>query len=357
MLSRFKTKYDFPCPLLSEGIRNSIRSLEVGFCAFHPTAELGTLRSLTSLCLFHVRIEEDELEGLLSNSPVLELLDIAQCDKIIFLKLPCVLEQLICLKATTCSRLRVIENRAPNLSSLYISGNVTITGETLQVKNLSTSHSKVVCYSRAELPSIMPNLETLEIRSRGEVVNTPMLRTKFVHLKHLDISVSSGRASLPYDYFSLVSFLDASPSLETLSLDVSMENKKHESVIGHSSLWRQMDEHPHCSLKSVKITGFSSAKSLVELTCYILKNAVSLDCLRLDTLYGSRCSDENYDRCHSMSKGILTEASIALVAIRTYIEYKVPTKVKLIVLEPCSQCHAFVWEGGKQVPFNLAQRT
>jgi hypothetical protein len=214
-----------------------------------------------------------------------------------------------------------------------------------------------------------------------------MLRTKFVHLKHLDISVSSGRASLPYDYFSLVSFLDASPSLETLSLDVrrsfipsckdifyefvgpinsivflshlqvSMENKKHESVIGHSSPWRQMDEHPHCSLKSVKITGFSSAKSLVELTCYILKNAVSLDCLRLDTLYGSRCSDENYDRCHSMSKGILTEASIALVAIRTYIEYKVPTKVKLIVLEPCSQCHAFVWEGGKQVPFNLAQRT
>lgn len=60
-------------------------------------------------------------------------------------------------------------------------------------------------------------LDTLHM---PQVVNTPMLPTKFVHIKHLDISVSSGRASLPYDYFSLVSFLDASPSLETLSLDV-----------------------------------------------------------------------------------------------------------------------------------------
>jgi hypothetical protein len=39
-------KYNFPCSILSHGVRNSIRSLELGLCAFHPTPELGPLRSL-----------------------------------------------------------------------------------------------------------------------------------------------------------------------------------------------------------------------------------------------------------------------------------------------------------------------
>lgn len=54
-----------------------------------------------------------------------------------------------------------------------------------------------------------------------QVVNTPILATKFLYLKHLYIYVSSGLSFSPsYDYFSLVSFLLASPSLETLNLNV-----------------------------------------------------------------------------------------------------------------------------------------
>lgn len=54
-----------------------------------------------------------------------------------------------------------------------------------------------------------------------QVVNTPILATKFLHLKHLFIDVVSGLSFSPsYDYFSLVSFLLASPSLETLYLNV-----------------------------------------------------------------------------------------------------------------------------------------
>jgi hypothetical protein len=79
---------------------------------------------------------------------------------------------------------------------------------------------------------------------------------------------------------------------------------KHESILGHSSKshLRQMAEDHHCHLKNVEITGFSSAKSLVELTCYILKNSVSLECLTLDTLYpyDFRCSDERFERCRTM---------------------------------------------------------
>lgn len=54
-----------------------------------------------------------------------------------------------------------------------------------------------------------------------QVVNTPMLPTKFLYLKNLIIYITSGTSFSPsYDYFSLVSFLDASPFLETLILDV-----------------------------------------------------------------------------------------------------------------------------------------
>lgn len=199
-----------------------------------------------------------------------------------------------------------------------------------------------------------------------------MLSSKFFYLKHLSIDISSPLSfSSSYDYFCLVSFLDASPCLETLILDVrpmlfisfhsilqrylvtlthslsfllifqvTQELMKHESVVGGSSHLRQMPEHLHCCLKSVSITGFSSAKGLIELACYILKNAVSLECLTLDTLYGSRCLGQKDTTCFPMSGSILREAHRAVTAIRAYINDKVPPKVQLTVLKPCSRCHA-----------------
>jgi hypothetical protein len=54
-----------------------------------------------------------------------------------------------------------------------------------------------------------------------QMANTPMLHSKFLHLKKLSIALSARTFTPSYDYFSLVSFLDACPSLETLVLDVS----------------------------------------------------------------------------------------------------------------------------------------
>ncbi|CAO2211613.1 unnamed protein product, partial [Urochloa humidicola] len=94
-------------------------------------------------------------------------------------------------------------------------------GETLQMKHLGMLFENVVSYARSELPSILPNLETLYLTSNNEDVHTPMLPTKFMYLKQLTISTTTGLTFPPsYDYFSLVSFLDASPLLETLVLDV-----------------------------------------------------------------------------------------------------------------------------------------
>lgn len=151
-----------------------------------------------------------------------------------------------------------------------------------------------------------------------------------------------------YDIGTVHSFISSSKAFFiTLGLiqayhpfhgQVTQVRMVHESIFTDSQL-RHIPGHRHGHLKSVKITGFSSAKSLVELTCYILNNAVSLECLTLDTIYGPRCDQDKYRRCFPMIDGVLTEAPRGLAAIRTYIEDKVPSTVNLIVLEPCSRCH------------------
>ncbi|KAL5218217.1 hypothetical protein ABZP36_018901 [Zizania latifolia] len=152
-------------------------------------------------------------------------------------------------------------------------------------------HPNVVYYARAELPSIMPNLETLLISSDPEV---------------------------------------------------PQQDLKHESVFEGSSNLRQLPEHRHDCLKIVEITGFSYAKSLIELTCYIVKNAVSLECLTLDTVRcGLRCPGEANETCWPIiSNAELKEASRTVMAIRMYIENKVVPKAKLTVLEPCIRCRS-----------------
>ena len=114
----------------------------------------------------------------------------------------------------------------------------------------------------------------------------------------------------------------------------------HETVFGHSPHLRQMTEDQHCYLKNVKIMGFSSAKGLVERPVISSRTQYHSECLTLDTNYGctSRCSDSESGRCGSFGNG-LREARRALRAIRTYIEDKIPARVKLTVVGPCSQCH------------------
>ena len=60
----------------------------------------------------------------------------------------------------------------------------------------------------------------------------------------------------------------------------------HVSIFEDSLDLRKMPEHSYNRLKSVNIVNFSSAKSLVELTCHILESTRSLECLTLDTTDG-----------------------------------------------------------------------
>ena len=166
-------KYSFPCSLLSNGSGDSIRYLKFTGCSFRPTSELGCLRSLTKLHLYHVSFTGDELGCLLSNSFALEVLGIRYCDGIGRLKIPCTLQRLRYLEVLGCWKLEMIESKAPNIFSFDYEGYRTqlSLGEALQMKELSLS-SGAVRYVCVELPSSMPNLKAATISSRREVYSS-----------------------------------------------------------------------------------------------------------------------------------------------------------------------------------------
>ena len=257
--------YNFPCALLSGGTRGTLRYLSLASCQFHPTVRIGCLTSLTTLNLTFVHIEADELWCLLSSSPNLERFELRHCDSIVFLKIPC-LQQLNYLEVVCSSnRLRAIESKAPNLSSVKFVGDLRIPlslENTNRIKILDTHYyCSLAFYARADLPSTMPNLEALTIRSDGEVslldyilllptlwyitydaikfghvllkVDTvPMVPSKFLYLKYLSIAIGG----LTFDYLSLVSFLDAAPSLETFILEASHRTSYPAKNISYLSL-------------------------------------------------------------------------------------------------------------------------
>ncbi|XP_037437180.1 uncharacterized protein LOC119304122 isoform X1 [Triticum dicoccoides] len=340
--------YDFPCALfVDDGCRNAIEHLCLGGCAFHPTAGFGYLRKLR---LFWVHITVDELECLISKSPALEHLALKYCYTITYLKIPSLLQHLSYLMVAACANLQTIECKAPNLSTFYFSGRQVelLFGCSVQVKTMEmrcSTQCNTIYNACANLPSIVPNIETLSISSVSEVVNTPIVPVKFLHLKYLSISLEGNGAFSPdYDYFSLVSLLDACPVLETFNLFVSQDRMKHDSVLGDpSSRLRQMPEYRHDNIKNVKIIGFCSAKSMVELACHILENATSLECLTLDTIRAVFSIDRHIHKtgeCGHIGRHMIREARKALLAVKRYIVGIVPSTVKLNVLEPCKLCHA-----------------
>jgi len=344
---RLPEKHNFPCSVLSAGVGNSIRSLLLASCAFRPTAELGPFRSLTILRLCSVCITGDELECLLSNSLALKHLHLTECNEIISLKIPSVLQQLSLLLVDGCFPMQIIENKAPSISSFTLSRVLPKLelGKALQMmKYLQLNFGNSVRYARAVLPSTMPNLETIYLSSTYEV-NTPMLPSKFVNLKHLSIQIASSTLPPSYAYSSLLSFLDASPSLETWCLQLPQADTGHE-LVGSSSHLRQLPVRRHNRLKIMEIEGFNCTKSLVELTCSIVKSAVSLACLKLYTLrYGkSPCCWDGF--CIPYGKSEVEEASRAAAAIRRYIEDKVAPTTKLTIMEPCPRCIATAMDDG-----------
>uniref|UniRef100_A0ACD5V583 Uncharacterized protein n=1 Tax=Avena sativa TaxID=4498 RepID=A0ACD5V583_AVESA len=278
--------YSFPCSVLSDkAAASSIQTLFLSSCIFQSTSTLGCLKRLKILDLSMVHITEEGLGHFLSKSSALEWLVVYGCSGIICLRIPCTLQQLKVLHIATCDMIQVIVIDAPNLCTLYFNGGPLVeisVRNSCQLKNVDMwsgycSAPGILAYARARLPSITPNVESLNLRSCKENVDTPMLSSKLIHLKNLEIGVagSSVKAFSPsYDVFSLVSFLDASPVLESFILWVEQDALRKNPVVGDDEKYTsRKPECRHNSLRQVTIMGFCLAKSLVEVTIHILESA------------------------------------------------------------------------------------
>ncbi|XP_024317213.1 uncharacterized protein LOC112271689 [Brachypodium distachyon] len=153
--------------------------------------------------------------------------------------------------------------------------------------------------------------------------------SKLLHLKNLEITLlGTVAAFFPcYDLFSMVSFLDASPALESFVLRVKTGALRHGPVVGDydEAYLRRKPGCRHERLRQVMITGFCSAKSLVELVIYILESTPSLKRLTLDTTQGPdrKCGSGGCDQI---------QVSKAVEAASRYIAGKVPPTVAFQVL-------------------------
>ncbi|KAJ1273187.1 hypothetical protein BS78_06G259700 [Paspalum vaginatum] len=56
--TNYKEEYNFPCSILLNGCGNSIRYLDLSYCALRPTVGFDCLRSLTKLYLYEVRASQ-----------------------------------------------------------------------------------------------------------------------------------------------------------------------------------------------------------------------------------------------------------------------------------------------------------
>jgi hypothetical protein len=167
-----KATYKFPCWLLSDRITNSVRCLKLQCCDFCPTVKLGPFRSLAMLRFHKVRITCDTLGGLLSNSLALEWLELNSCDKLNFLKVPGHLQRLSYLRVFLCRRLYVIEIKAPNLRVFHLDADKVIElslGVSVKLKLLYISSPDLASYTHLGLLSNVPDLESLNLRSCGQV--------------------------------------------------------------------------------------------------------------------------------------------------------------------------------------------
>ncbi|KAM3276359.1 hypothetical protein ACQJBY_044633 [Aegilops geniculata] len=288
--TKSRKHYNFPWSLLANENGKLIQYLKLSCCAFSPTVGL-CLKSLSRLELFDVNITRDQMGSLLHNFFALQRMQLKNCNNITCLKMPFHLQHLKYLEVFHCSSLKVIEIEAPNLSNFQFMGlrQVQLSlGVALQFKKFDMSFPGVVSYACTNLLS---NLQYVEALSLCSCCERKML---------------------------------------------------HESIVGDTSNLRQMPGHRHDRLKTVKIIGFSSAKSVVELTCHIIENTTSLQCLTLDTTTGHpwhSCLTNYSGKCLHLRVDFLVEVGKGLLAIKTYVEPKVPSRVKLNVVEPCRRCH------------------
>uniref|UniRef100_A0A453B0R0 At1g61320/AtMIF1 LRR domain-containing protein n=1 Tax=Aegilops tauschii subsp. strangulata TaxID=200361 RepID=A0A453B0R0_AEGTS len=88
----------------------------------------------------------------------------------------------------------------------------------MRMSGMDDEPTGMLCYATTKLPSVAPNISSLVLSSCFEIA-TPMKKlNKFRRLKYLEIQLHTPRRCPDFDFYSLVSILNACPVLATFIL-------------------------------------------------------------------------------------------------------------------------------------------
>ncbi|KAL6654157.1 hypothetical protein ACP70R_007622 [Stipagrostis hirtigluma subsp. patula] len=213
-------QYSFPSCNFAAPEHTSIEHLKLCFCYLRPSPTFIGLSNLKTLDLSYVRIAGEDLGSLLSCTLALEQLKLKFCPGLDYLKLsdvPCKLNYLdvrLCwLKAMEIG----VQN--PVTFNYYGAADVKLIpnrASVLKEANFELTAGDAVEFAFSELAPHVPKLEALFLSGFTE---SGIQANRFHCLKHLQLKMMMRPKG--YDLLCLVSFLDAAPLLEALTVHPS----------------------------------------------------------------------------------------------------------------------------------------
>ncbi|KAK6252298.1 hypothetical protein QUC31_014018 [Theobroma cacao] len=247
---------------------------------------LSCIGLLTSLCLRFVKVSGEVLEHFLSHCPLLEKLVVEWSKNLVRLKVASNSSalRLRYLEIHSCLALENLEISAPNLWSFRYYGqkmalhieNAPHLADVLIGGNLDDQPA----FAFYPLSSYLCQLETLTLEMSAYNMMFPNF-PQLTNLRHLVVSVYGG-----YDdnLLVLTSLIDASPSLNKLSLELKIWRS---STYNHAHSASNATGNPILSLKVVEVVGFRGFKIDVDFVTYLLEHGKMIEKITINCCHPS----------------------------------------------------------------------
>ncbi|XP_077233517.1 putative F-box/LRR-repeat protein At5g54820 [Tasmannia lanceolata] len=274
--------YTFPFGFLGSSKESSLKNLELVACKFRYNDFEG-FSSLKSLNLTYVKVGDNDIVNLLSKCPYLERLCIECCKHFVDLKIAGPSLQLKYLKLDLDFPYmpKKIEIRAQNLHTFEYSGGLTAfsIGCVPNLVNVMVNFYLLggIIPSFSRLPAhLYRQIQFLAIATDKEVF-TPDDVSRLTKLEHLLLHVMYHQEE---DLLLWTSIIKGCPLLQ--KFHVHMDDYYEPKYYRGGKISRpQLCPNHH--LKEVELSKFSGKKAEVELAIYILKNAIALESMTIDT--------------------------------------------------------------------------
>ncbi|MBA0855517.1 hypothetical protein Goshw_014965 [Gossypium schwendimanii] len=246
---------------------------------------LSCIGLLDSLCLRFVKVSGEVLEHFLLHCPLLEKLVVEWSKNLVTLNVASSSPlRLRYLEIRSCLALQNLEISAPNLQSFLYYGqkvelhieNAPLLTDVLIGGNLDDEPAFAFC----PLSGYLCQLKTLTLEMSAYNMTFPNF-PELTNLRHLAVSAYGGYDD---DLLVLTSLIDASPSLNKLSLEL---NIWRSSTYNHAHNTSNVTGKPIPSLKVVEVIGFRGFKIDVDFLAYLLEHGKVMEKITINCCHPS----------------------------------------------------------------------